>query len=89
MGADISSAYLLADTKEEAFFIGDKAFGDLDGHIIYIVKAQYGLRTSGVQWHDKLFETLTSLGFKDPRCLHALWHKQTWSRMLGIRRHLC
>ena len=47
-GADISSAYLLADTKEKVFFIGDKAFGDLDGHIIYIVKAQYGLRTSGV-----------------------------------------
>jgi len=63
-GADISSAYLLAETKEKVFIVAGKEFGDREGHILIIFKAQYGLRTSGVRWHDKLFEVITSLGFK-------------------------
>ena len=62
-GADISSAYLLADTKEKVFFIAGPEFGDREGHILFIVKAQYGLRTSGVRWHEKLFDVLKDIGF--------------------------
>ena len=39
----------------------------MNGHIVYIIKVQYGLRTSGVRWHVKLFETLTSLGFESSK----------------------
>ena len=48
-GADISSAYLLADTKEKVYIVSGKEFGDREGHILFIIKAQYGLRTSGVR----------------------------------------
>ena len=62
-GADISSAYLLADTKEKVFFVAGPEFGEREGHIMYIMKAQYGLRTSGVRWHEKLFDVLKDIGF--------------------------
>lgn len=42
-GAGISSACLLAETKEMVFIINDNAFGDSEGYILVIFKAQYGL----------------------------------------------
>jgi Reverse transcriptase (RNA-dependent DNA polymerase) len=50
-GAYVGSAYLEALTKEKVYIIGGPEFGDLAGHTLLIFKALYGLRSSGLCWH--------------------------------------
>jgi hypothetical protein len=40
---DIGNAYLEAYTSEKVYIIGGPEFGELDGHILVISKALYGL----------------------------------------------
>ena len=49
---DIASAYLEAYTSEKVYIIAGPEFGALEGHVLVIDRALYGLRTSGQQWHD-------------------------------------
>ena len=63
MVGDISNAYLTAKTSELVYFIAGPEFGPLEGHTMVIYKALYGLRTSGARFHDKLSDTLRSMGF--------------------------
>ena len=62
-GTDISSAYLNAFTKEKLFVKAGPEFGDQEGHILLVEKALYGLRTSGVRWHERLADCLRGMGF--------------------------
>jgi len=61
--ADIGNAYLEAKTKEKVYFVADAGFGEREGHILIIDKALYGLRTSGLRWHERFADTLRSMGF--------------------------
>ena len=63
MAGDIGNAYLEAYTKEKVYFKAGKEFGPLEGHVLVIVKALYGLRTSGARFHEKLSDTLRAMGF--------------------------
>ena len=49
MAGDIGSAYLEAYTQEKVCFVAGPAFAELAGHILIVVKALYGLRTSGAR----------------------------------------
>jgi hypothetical protein len=60
---DISSAYLEAFTKEKVCFTAGQEFGDLEGNLLVIDRALYGLRTSGARWHDRFAETLNNMEF--------------------------
>lgn len=60
---DVSSAYLMATTSEKVCIIGGPEFGELQGHLLIIYKALYGLRTSGKQFGDLLSGYLQELGF--------------------------
>ena len=44
---DIGNAYLESYTKEKVLFVAGPEFGELQGHLLVIVKALYGLRSSG------------------------------------------
>jgi hypothetical protein len=44
---DIGNAYLEAYTAEKLYIVAGPEFGELDGHMLIISKALYGLRTSG------------------------------------------
>ena len=46
---DIGNAYLESYTKEKVGFVAGPEFGELQGHLLVIVKALYGLRSSGAQ----------------------------------------
>ena len=49
---DISNAYLFARAKEKVYFIAGKEFGrDMEGRVLIIDKALYGLPFSGFQFH--------------------------------------
>ena len=47
-GADIGNAYLEATTKEN-FILAGSEFEELQGHILVIHKALYGLKSSGLR----------------------------------------
>ncbi len=48
--ADVGNAYLMALTGEKLYIIAGPEFGELEGHILIVFKALYGLRTSGARW---------------------------------------
>ena len=63
MVGDVSSAYLEAYTQEKVCFKAGPEFGVLEGHLLLIERALYGLRTSGARWHDWFAETLREMEF--------------------------
>ena len=60
---DVGNAYLEANTKEKVYTIAGPEFGELEGHVLLIQKALYGLRTSGLRWHERLADCLRNSGF--------------------------
>ena len=69
----IGNAYLEAYTKEKVCFIAGKEFGNLAGHLLIIDKALYGLRTSGLCWHDKFADCLRDMGFTPCKAEPYIW----------------
>jgi hypothetical protein len=57
-GAYIGDAYLEELTKEKVYIIGGPDFGDLAGRTLLIFKALYGLRSSGLCWHQRFADVL-------------------------------
>jgi hypothetical protein len=72
-GTDIGNAYLESYTEEKVCFIAGGEFGDLAGHTFMILKAQYGLKSSGKRWHDRLFDVLFSMGFRPSKAEEDIW----------------
>ena len=60
---DIGNAYLEAVTQEKVCIRAGKEFGKLEGHLLIIYKALYGLRSSGKEFGDLLAACLKELGF--------------------------
>jgi hypothetical protein len=72
-GTDIGNAYLESYTKEKVCFVAGGEFGELAGHTFMILKAQYGLKSSGRRWHERLFDVLISMGFKPSKAEEDIW----------------
>ena len=75
LSADIQNAYLIAGTKEKLWAVADEAFGSEVGRPMIIVRALYGLKTSGARFRDHLAGTLRSLGFVGSRADPDVWLK--------------
>ena len=67
-GTDIGNACLEAFTKEKVCIEAGLEFRDLQGRNLIILKALYGLRTSGLHWHERLADCL-----RDMVSNHARW----------------
>jgi hypothetical protein len=61
---DIGNAYLEAYTAEKLFIVAGPEFGELEGHMLIICKALYGLRTSRLRWHEQFSQCLREMGFE-------------------------
>jgi hypothetical protein len=72
-GGDIGNAYLEAYTKEKVCILAGPEFGPLEGHLLRVDKALYGLRTSGARFHAKFADTLRALGFKPSYADPDVW----------------
>ena len=73
--ADIGNAYLEAKTKEKLYFVAGSEFGELAGHTLVINKALYGLKSSGLRYHEKFDDTLRDMGYV-PSKINDVWMKQ-------------
>ena len=78
---DIGNAYLEAYTNEKVCFIGGKEFAPYghEGHLLVIVKALYGLKTSGARFHEKFAETMHNMGFHPSKADSDVWMKDCGS----------
>ena len=74
---DVGNAFPTAYTNEKIYAIAGKEFGARAGRVIIIVKALYGLATSGERWHSMFADTLRGLNFVPTRYDSDVW----------IRRH--
>ena len=72
-GTDVGNAYLEATTKEKVYIIGGPEFGALEGHTLVIYKALYGLRSSGLCWHQRFADVLRSLNFVPCKSENDIW----------------
>jgi len=70
---DVGNAYLESYTKEKIVFQAGPEFGELQGHLLKIVKALYGLISSGKCWHDRLFDVLSDMGFTPSKAESDIW----------------
>ena len=70
---DIGNAYLEAKTKEKLVIVAGPEFGELKGHLLRIHKALYGLRTSGLRWHERFAAVLKELGFFQCKIEPDIW----------------
>ena len=78
MVGDVSSAYLESYTSEKVYTIAGPEFGELEGHLLIISKALYGLRTSGYAWHKKFADTLRDMGY-----LPCVGDGDVWMKDMG------
>ena len=72
---DIGNAYLESNTMEKVYIIAGKEFAcvGLEGHILVIVKALYGLKSSGARWWEVLADVLRQMGFKPSKAEKDIW----------------
>jgi hypothetical protein len=76
LGADISNAYLTAPTTEKVWTILGPEWGADAGKRAIIVRALYGLKSSGAAYRKHLASYLRSLGFKS-----CLADPDVWMRL--------
>jgi Reverse transcriptase (RNA-dependent DNA polymerase) len=79
LSADIGNAYLNARTKEKIYIICGPEFGEqFAGRIAIIVRALYGLKSSGAAWRSCLAQVLREeFGFKPCRADNDVWYRPT------------
>ena len=70
---DIGNAYLESVTKEKVYIIAGPEFGDREGHTLIIRKALYGLKSSGLRWHERFADVLRSMGFFPSKAENDIW----------------
>jgi hypothetical protein len=77
LAADVQNAYLCAPTTEKIHTTAGLEFGsDNVGRILKIVRALYGLRSSGKCWHDHLAQVLRDLGFESSKADPDVWMRK-------------
>jgi hypothetical protein len=76
LSADVGNAYLQAPVREKVHATAGPEFGQNNiGRTVIVVRAMYGLNSSGVAWHAKLCETLRSMDFKPSYADPDVWYK--------------
>jgi hypothetical protein len=65
-------------TKEKVYIIAGPKFGDRQRHTLVIVKALYGLKSSGLRWRERFANVLKEMGFTSSRA-----EPDTWMRDRG------
>ena len=64
LAADIQNVYLNAPTEVKVWFHAGPEWGQHEGKPVLIVRALYGLKSSGQAWRTHFAQSLGSIGFK-------------------------
>ena len=79
---DIGNAYLHAKTSERVCIRAGEEFKEfgMEGHLLIIVRALYGLKSSGKAFNILLAQCLTNLGFERSKCESDIWLRKCETR---------
>ncbi len=77
VAGDVASAYIQAFTNEKVYTIAGQEFGPWKGKVIIIVKALYGMKSSGAMWHQNFSDNMRDLGFRPCKADFDLWIRTT------------
>lgn len=75
LAADVTNAYLNADVREKIWFVGGIETGEGHGKVCVLVKALYGLKSSGAAWRKHFAETLWHMEFVPTEADPDVWIK--------------
>ena len=75
-GEDIGNAYAEATTKEKLYIIAGFEFEELQGHILVIHKALYGLKSSGLRWSHRIHDIMLQLNFRRCKADPGVWSRE-------------
>ena len=64
LACDVGNAYLNAPCREKVWFIAGPEFGSRQGTVIKIVRALYGLKSSGASWRAMFNNSIRDMGFQ-------------------------
>ena len=73
LACDIQNAYLTVKCREKIWTIAGPEFGSEAGQIMIIVRALYGLKSSGAAFRALLAETLYDIGYKPTKADPDVW----------------
>ena len=59
----IGNVYLEANISEKIYITVGQEFGEKQGNTLIIYKSLYGLRSSGVRWHENFSDDLRDMDF--------------------------
>jgi hypothetical protein len=76
LAADVGNAYLNAHTREKIYTTAGPEFDvEIQGQYVVIVRALFGLKSSGAAWRAHLANTLHSMGFTSSLADPDVWFK--------------
>lgn len=64
VACDVGNAYLNAPCREKIWFVAGPEFGSRQGMVIKIVRALYGLKSSGAAWRSMFNASILDMGFE-------------------------
>ena len=70
------NTYFEAETTEKVFAMAGPEFEELEGRVLKITKALYGLKSSDARWHDVLADALRDLGWKPCKMEPDFWYRE-------------
>ena len=73
MQVDIGNAYLESYTQGKVYFIAGPDFSQYGAQSCIIEKALYGVKSSGLHFHEKLSKVLCKFGFELSRVDLDMW----------------
>lgn len=73
LACDIHNAYLKAKPREKIYTISGSEFGSQKGNIMLIVRALYGLKSSGASFRSLLADRLHDLGYRTMKADPDVW----------------
>jgi hypothetical protein len=76
LGADVQNAYINAKTNEKVYTTAGPEFGSNEGRPAIIIRALYGLKSSGARWRDHFAAILRQLGFKSSKADPDVWMRK-------------
>ena len=63
IACDVGNAYLNAPCREKVWFVAGPEFGSRQGSVVKVVRALYGLKSSGAAWREMFNATVLEMGF--------------------------
>jgi hypothetical protein len=76
LAADVRNAYLQAPVHEKVHTMAGPEFGTNNiGKTVIVIRAMYGLKSSGAAWYSKLCETLRSMNFTPSYADPDVWYR--------------